>query len=199
MFQHWALVNNWNVNTMKCFGLEFSFCNHCNFHFLVHLLNNHTTSASSISCVCPLMSPQTTTLAKFLFTYEQENGFSPVWVLSCILKLLLVKNAFSHLGQANVFLLCGFFHVSWNDHFGWMPFHIWIRQTPYLLCESFHGTLSQNCLWITCDKWSTQLASLLYGSSHVSSAYYCWYIPQHIFGRQIPSLLCGSSHEPLNC
>ena len=33
----------------------------------------------------------------------QLNGFSPVWILSCTFKLPLVLNAFSHLEQANGF------------------------------------------------------------------------------------------------
>ena len=40
---------------------------------------------------------------------EQANGFSPVWVRSCLFKLLLSLNDLSHLEQANGFSCVGSF------------------------------------------------------------------------------------------
>ena len=65
----------------------------------------------------------------------QVNGFSPVWVVSCVFKFLLVMNAMSHLEQENGFSpvwipLCLFnWPLSANDllHNGFSP--VWI-----LLC-----------------------------------------------------------------
>ena len=45
---------------------------------------------------------------------EQANGFSPVWLLSCFFNLPFYEKDLSHLEQANTSVLCGSFDETSN-------------------------------------------------------------------------------------
>ena len=154
---------------------------------------------ASLRCVSsPVNSYIWLLLEKLLSHFAQLNGFSPDWVLSCVVKCPIGRRSCHTWYSWRAFLLCESSRVSLMSLSVRSSCHTLSNWIVFLRCVSSHVSSNGFFLRSSCYTLSNWKVFLLYESFHVSLSHLSLKSSCPTFNNWKAFRLCGSFRVSLN-